>query len=247
MVGNASSTANSGLLGTARCITVDPAKHVDIDSLQLQEREIVLTFDDGPAPPGTEIVLDALEAEQVMATFFMVGCRSVRFGEVVRRAASAGHTIGTHSQFHQAIPSLAVDAQRREIDQGIESTAVALGTHATVAPFFRFPFLQGTPEMAAYLRSRGIMVWGANINPDDWMNFSADQVVTLALERLAVAGKGVMLLHDIEPKTALALPKLLRELKRLQYRIVHVVPVNQASSWGEATVSLADRGGAASK
>ena len=81
--------------------------------------------------------------------------------------------------------------------------------------------------MAAYLMSRGIMVWGADINPDDWMNFSADQVVTLALERLAVAGKGVMLLHDIEPKTALALPKLLRELKRLQYRIVHVVPADQ--------------------
>ena len=240
MVRNASSTANSVHLSTARCITVDPAKHVDIGSLHLQDREVVLTFDDGPAPPSTEIVLDALGAEQVMATFFMVGCRSVRFPEVVRRAANAGHTIGTHSQFHQAIPSLAVEAQRREIDQGIESATAALGTQATVAPFFRFPYLQGTPEMHAYLMSRGIMVWGADINLDDWMNFSADQVVTLALERLAVAGKGVMLLHDIEPKTALALPKLLRELKRLQYRIVHAVPTNKSSSWGEAMFPVFD-------
>jgi peptidoglycan/xylan/chitin deacetylase (PgdA/CDA1 family) len=240
MVGNAYSSAKSGPLGTARCITLDPAKHVDIGGLHLQEREVVLTFDDGPAPPGTEIVLDALAAEQVMATFFMVGCRSVRFPEVVRRAAIAGHTTGTHSQFHQSIPSLAVEAQRREIDQGIESATAALGTQAKVAPFFRFPYLQGTPDMAAYLMSRGIMVWGADINPDDWMNFSADEVVTLALERLAVAGKGVMLLHDTEPKTALALPKLLRELKRLQYRIVHAVPTNQSSSWGEATVPVSD-------
>ena len=80
--------------------------------------------------------------------------------------------------------------------------------------------------MAAYLATRGIMVWDADINPDDWMNFSADQVVTLALDRLASAGKGVMVLHDIEPKTALALPKLLREFKRLKYRIVHAVPIS---------------------
>jgi peptidoglycan/xylan/chitin deacetylase (PgdA/CDA1 family) len=232
MVGNAYLTANSGHLGTARCITVDPAKHVDISSFYLQEREVVLTFDDGPAPPATEIVLDALAAEQVMATFFMVGCRAVRFPEAVRRAANAGHTIGTHSQFHQSIPSLATEAQRREIDQGIESVTAALGTQATVAPFFRFPYLQGTPDMAAYLMSRGIMTWSADINSDDWMNFSADEVVTLALERLAAAGKGVMLLHDIEPKTALALPKLLTELKRLQYRIVHAVPTNQSNSRG---------------
>jgi peptidoglycan-N-acetylglucosamine deacetylase len=86
--------------------------------------------------------------------------------------------------------------------------------------------------MAAYLMSRGIMTWSADINSDDWMNFSADEVVTLALERLAAAGKGVMLLHDIEPKTALALPKLLTELKRLQYRIVHAVPTNQSNSRG---------------
>jgi peptidoglycan/xylan/chitin deacetylase (PgdA/CDA1 family) len=224
MVGSASSIANSGPLGTARHISIDPAKHPDIGSLELRAREVILTFDDGPAPPSTEVVLDALAAEQVKATFFMVGCRSIRFPDVVRRAANDGHTIATHSQFHQCIQSLMVEEQRREIDQGIDSATSALGDQATVAPFFRFPYLRGTPEMTAYLVSRGIMVWDADISPDDWMNFSADQVVTSALDRLAVAGKGVMLLHDIEPKTALALPLLLRQLKVRDYRIVHARP-----------------------
>jgi peptidoglycan/xylan/chitin deacetylase (PgdA/CDA1 family) len=75
--------------------------------------------------------------------------------------------------------------------------------------------------MEAYLASAGIMNWRANINPDDWMSFSVEQLVSNTLAVLAKARKGVLLLHDPEPKTALALPKLLRRLKSLDYRIVH--------------------------
>jgi peptidoglycan/xylan/chitin deacetylase (PgdA/CDA1 family) len=183
---------------------------------------VVLSFDDGPAPPCTETVLDALAAEGVKATFFLVGCRSLRFPELIRRTRDEGHTIGTHTQTHQCIPTLPLAAQQREIDQGIASAAAALGAEAMVAPFFRFPYLQGTPEMEAYLASRGVMSWGIDVDTEDWMNRSAEQVTALALDRLAQAGKGVMLLHDIEPKTALALPELLRELRCRNYRIVHV-------------------------
>ncbi len=75
------------------------------------------------------------------------------------------------------------------------------------------------------------------------MNFSADQVVTLALERLAVAGKGVMLLHDIDRlKTALAFAgnQVERRLKRLQYPIVHAVLARQSGSSGEVMVPVSD-------
>jgi peptidoglycan-N-acetylglucosamine deacetylase len=214
--------SNISPLAVSREIAVNPACIGDIRDLQLQNREVILTFDDGPAPPTTEIILDVLNAEQVKATFFLIGCRASRFPELVRRAASEGHTIGTHTQFHQCIPALSADEQRQEIDQGIKSTEIAFGTSGrSAAPFFRFPYLQGTPAMEAYLASRGIMAWGADVNPDDWMNFSVDQVVANALAVLAKAGKGVMLLHDPEPKTALALPRLLRQLKSLDYRIVH--------------------------
>ena len=215
-----SRVSNSSPLGTGRHIAIEPPKHRDIGSLDLQDREVIITFDDGPSPPTTETILDALAAEQVKATFFLIGCRSLRFPELVRRAADEGHTIGTHTQFHQCIPSLSPEEQQGEIDGGIASAATALAGRKA-APFFRFPYLQGTAAMETYLASRGIMIWGADVNPDDWMNFSVEQVVANALAVLTKASKGVMLLHDPEPKTALALSKLLRELKKLDYRVVH--------------------------
>src|SRR5262249_40850916 len=64
----------------------------------------------------------------------------------------------------------------------------------------------------------------ADFPADDWTRISAQQVLARALERLERKGKGVLLLHDIQPATALMLPTLLRELKARGYHIVHVVP-----------------------
>jgi hypothetical protein len=72
------------------------------------------------------------------------------------------------------------------------------------------------------------MAWSADMPADDWMRISADMVIARALERLESRGKGVLLLHDIQPATALAMPRLLRELKARGFRVVHVVPADAA-------------------
>src|SRR5262249_10271824 len=59
---------------------------------------------------------------------------------------------------------------------------------------------------------------------DDWRHINAAEVVRRAITRLDEKGKGILLLHDIQPATALALPELFRELKAKGYRIVQVVP-----------------------
>src|SRR5262245_42868135 len=70
---------NPSALGTSRTIAVDPSEHALLgglqyrESLPLNDREVVLTFDDGPLPPYTNRILEALAAECVKATFFMVG------------------------------------------------------------------------------------------------------------------------------------------------------------------------------
>ena len=70
---------NPDALGTSRTIVVDPREHVRIgtmdyaETLPLADREVVLTFDDGPIPPYTGKVLDILAAECVKATYFIVG------------------------------------------------------------------------------------------------------------------------------------------------------------------------------
>jgi peptidoglycan/xylan/chitin deacetylase (PgdA/CDA1 family) len=228
MTSSASGFAGDGPLGTSREIAIDPKVHRDIAAIPLQERELILTFDDGPAPPCTETILDILASEQVKATFFLVGCRALRFPALVKRAAREGHTIGTHTQWHQCIPTLAIDAQQREIDEGIKSVTEALGREGAVAPFFRFPYLQSSVETAAYLTAREFVIWSMDIDTEDWMNTSAERLLTQALDRVERKQKGVILMHDIEPKATLALPKLLRELKRRNFRIVHAVPISSS-------------------
>jgi hypothetical protein len=67
-------------------------------------------------------------------------------------------------------------------------------------------------------------VWSADFPADDWRHVSPDRVYQLAIQRLEAKGKGILLLHDIQPRTVAALPKIIRDLKARGYRIVNVVP-----------------------
>jgi hypothetical protein len=111
-----------------------------------------------------------------------------------------------------------------EIERGIVSVGTALGNPRALAPFFRIPGFLRRQEVEAYLQSRGLATWSADIVADDWKHISTAEVVRRAMGRLDEKGKGILLLHDIQPATALALPELLRELKTKGYRVVHVVP-----------------------
>jgi hypothetical protein len=111
-----------------------------------------------------------------------------------------------------------------EIDRGIEAVAAALGDAKSLAPFFRFPGLGRTEAVEDYLGERGLMIWSADFPADDWRRISANTIVERALRRLEAKGKGILLLHDIQPATVLALPTILSELKARGYRIVHVQP-----------------------
>jgi peptidoglycan/xylan/chitin deacetylase (PgdA/CDA1 family) len=222
---------NPDALGTSRVLTVDPAEHPRIGSMQypeslpLENKEVVLTFDDGPLPPYTNRILETLAAECVKATFFMVGRQARAFPDMVRRVYNEGHTVASHSQNHPLIfTRLSMPAAENEIEQGRGSVAAGLGDERALAPFFRFPGLGRSNGIEDYLAAHGIMTWSADFLADDWRHITAQQVLTRALDRLERKGKGVLLLHDIQPRTALALPVLLKALKARGYRIVHVVP-----------------------
>ena len=224
---------NPNALGTSRTIAIDPAQHARVGTMQysqalqlpLAEREVVLTFDDGPLPPYTDSILRTLAAECVKATFFMVGRQASLNPEAARRVYDAGHTIGTHSQNHPlTFDTMALSRAQREIDDGVTSVKAALDDRP-VAPFFRIPGLLRTNAVEDYLASRGLSVWSADADADDWYRTSTpESVVAKAMSRIEKTGRGIILLHDIQPVTALALPKLLRELKARGYRVVHVVP-----------------------
>src|SRR5262245_61506969 len=218
-------------LGVSRTITVDPSEHRLVgswqygESLPLNDHEVVLTFDDGPLPPYTDRVLELLAAECVKATFFMVGRMVQAYPAAVQRVYNEGHTIANHSQTHPfTFHKMSVDQASREIEGGFSSLRTALGDPKAVAPFFRFPGLLRQTSVEQYLAEHGDMTWSVDLAADDWTHINNREVARRAISRLEARGKGILLLHDIQPATALAMPEILKELKARGFKIVHVVP-----------------------
>lgn len=221
---------NPQALGTSRTLVVDPREYPRIgtmqyaDTLPLQDKEVVLTFDDGPIPKYSNQIIDTLAAHCTKATFFIIGRMAREYPEGVRKLIDAGHTVGTHTENHPlSMNRMALERAKKEIDDGIASTRSALKDPATLAPFFRIPGLLRAGVVEDYLASQGIQTWSADFPADDWRHISAEQVRHLAVSRIEAKGKGILLLHDIQARTVGALPLILSDLKARGYRIVHVV------------------------
>jgi peptidoglycan/xylan/chitin deacetylase (PgdA/CDA1 family) len=222
--------SNPQLLGTSRTITVRPTDFPRIgteqyaESLRLKNREVVLTFDDGPVHGHSAKVLDALAAECVKATFFMLGINVAEAPSLVRRAFDEGHSIGTHTFSHIHLDEASLEKAKQDIELGIEAVTEALGKGRSPAPFFRAPYLGITKDLEKFLYARGLMVWDIDVDSLDWSVDAPEKVIENTLAVLEKKGKGILLMHDIKSQTARAMPVLLSELKRRGFRIVHVVP-----------------------
>lgn len=203
-------------------------------SLDLADHEVVLTFDDGPSPTTTPRVLDALAKQCVHATFFLIGRNAAAYPALVRRERAAGHTLGHHTFSHPAetLRLMKDAAARADIDKGFaaDDKAAYRGTPSAQAgvspkvPFFRFPGFADTPSLDAWLEGRNIGIFGADLWASDWLTLTPDAELNLILTRLEQEKRGILLLHDTRRSTALMLPKLLVELKKRGFHIVHLVP-----------------------
>ncbi|NJL07445.1 MAG: polysaccharide deacetylase family protein [Methylacidiphilales bacterium] len=214
-------------------MAIDPATLPRIGFMQykemveLQPKEVIFTFDDGPIPKTTNAVLEALRKECVKATFFIVGRMAKAYPNVLREVAAEGHSIATHSVTHPLIfPKQSFEKGKKEIDDGFTIVNEILAQDGRqAAPWFRFPGLGRTNAFEKYLAERGIVAMSADFPVDDWLHRTPDQVYNIALARLQANGKGMFLLHDIQPSTVAMLPRLLRTLKERGYKVVHMVPL----------------------
>jgi peptidoglycan-N-acetylglucosamine deacetylase len=225
-------------LGTSRVLAVDASMYRHVGTIQykqtlpLADKEVVITFDDGPLPPYTNEILDILDAQCVKATFFIVGAMAKAFPEVVRREHEAGETIATHSESHPLhFNRLSGDRLDEQIDGGIAAVGAALGDPTAVAPFFRIPGLGRSGAVEDALAARSLVVFSADAVADDWhRHISPAQIIERAMARLEKHDGGILLLHDIHPHTVAALPGLLRQLKEHGFRVVQVVPAPGAAA-----------------
>jgi peptidoglycan-N-acetylglucosamine deacetylase len=218
--------ARADALGVSRVVEIDTTggpgfgfehfKQLDF----LADKEVVLTFDDGPWPGNTPAVLKALADECTKAVFFPIGKHATYHPAILRQAAAAGHTIGAHTWSHANLNSKKMTDQiaRDEIEKGYSAVRLALG--AAPSPFFRFPELQHGPGAMAYLGTRNIAIFSCDLDSFDFRAKDAAQIVNTVMTKLEKQGKGIILMHDFQKHTAEALPVLLQRLKAGGYKVV---------------------------
>ena len=217
---------NPDPLGVARVVEIDTAGGPGFGFEQfkaydfLREREVVLTFDDGPWPGNTQAVLKALADQCTKALFFPIGKHAMWHPEILKQVVAAGHTVGSHSWSHADLSKLTIEQAKEEFEKGASAVRAALGT--SEASFFRFPGLRNPPEMLAYLGTRNIGIFSTDMDSFDFKSRKPEQVVVSVIAKLKKRGKGIVLLHDFQHPTSLALPELLAQLKAEGYKIVHV-------------------------
>ncbi len=237
--------ANADALGVARVVEVDTTggpgfgfehfKQLDF----LADKEVVLTFDDGPWPGNTPAVLKALADECTKAVFFPIGKHATYHPEILKQVAAAGHTVGAHTWSHANLNSKMMTEQlaRDEIEKGYSAVKLALG--AAPSPFFRFPELQHGPAAMAYLGSRNIATFSCDLDSFDFRAKNSEQIINTVMTKLDKRGKGIILMHDFQKHTAEAMPALLRRLKAGGYKVVQMkarTPLQTLPEYDEALV-----------
>jgi peptidoglycan/xylan/chitin deacetylase (PgdA/CDA1 family) len=191
----------------------------------LRDKEVVLTFDDGPWPENTPMVLKALTDNCAKGTFFEIGEHAVWHPEIAKQVAEAGMTIGSHTWSHKDLArnpyASDLDQAKQEIEMGVSAVHMAVG--GPIAAFFRFPDLQHPAPMMSYLAERNIATFSTDIDSFDFKIHKPEQVIQSVMTKLEKRGKGIILMHDFQHATAEAMPELLRQLKAGGYKVVHMV------------------------
>jgi peptidoglycan/xylan/chitin deacetylase (PgdA/CDA1 family) len=235
--------ANPDALGIARVVEIDTTggpgfgfehfKQLDF----LRDKEVVLTFDDGPWPVNTPSVLKSLADQCTTGIFFSIGKHATYYPEILKQVLAAGHTVGSHTWSHATLTDKKLTEQQRkdEIEKGVSAVKWALGG-VSPAPFFRFPALQHPPEMVTYLGTRNIAMFSCDLDSFDFKARNPQQVIDVTMKKLDKLGKGIILMHDFHKHTAEALPELLSKLKAGGYKVVKMVakaPVQSLPQYDE--------------
>jgi peptidoglycan/xylan/chitin deacetylase (PgdA/CDA1 family) len=217
---------NPNALGVARTVEIDTqggpgfgGEHFKQHDF-LRNKEVVLTFDDGPWPT-TNAVLKALADECVRVTFFPIGKHATYYPEIIKQIYADGHTIGSHTWSHQDLSRIKdPNAAKAEIEKGI--SAVVMSTGVATAPFIRFPALRHPPEMVTYVGERNLAIFSTDMDSFDFKMRKPEQVVNAVMTKLKKFGKGIVLMHDFQTATSHAVPDLLAQLKAEGFKIVHM-------------------------
>ncbi len=226
-------TANAHrLLSGGIAAHIDRLLHERLPSGSNHPRLVALTFDDGPYPVETPLLLDELTQLHVPATFFLIGADTELFPALAQRIAGDGDEIANHTQTHPAdFQALDAAAVRRELDRGA-ATLERYVHDPAIRMMMRPPHGRFTLRTVEAAQGDGYHVILWSDDPGDWRAAATPSVIDAHVARYATA-PDIILLHSGKINTIEALPSLVARFRMAGFRFVTVgellrtVPLSQ--------------------
>ena len=178
----------------------------------IETRRIALTFDDGPHPYYTDLLLDGLAERSVKATFFLLGENIEGREDVIRRMSEEGHLIGNHTFYHVDINSLSMEEACAEIRDTSEAIRAITGQQVE---YVRPPYGNWNKELECQVMMIPVF-W--TLDTLDWKVKNTDRIVREVLED--VEENDVILMHDSYRTTVEAALRIVDELQKKGYEFV---------------------------
>jgi peptidoglycan/xylan/chitin deacetylase (PgdA/CDA1 family) len=194
----------------------------DTISHPVRPRFAVLTFDDGPYPVTTPVLIERLRALNVPAEFFFIGRDARAQPAIAAHARSAGLGIGNHSLTHPEMSTLPYSAQAQEIADGAAAISAVTGVRAT---YFRPPHGNYNADTIAAARAAGetVVLW--DIDPGDWRTLTPDQIGEAVTAQ--AKAPAVIILHNGKDATIEALDRIVAAYRRAGFTFVTLDELQQ--------------------
>lgn len=175
-------------------------------------RQIALTFDDGPNPATTPVILDLLKKYNVKATFFVLGSVVEGNETILQRMVAEGHEVANHTWSHPNLTHLSTEQIKKEIELTQAVVEKAIGKRPTM---MRPPY--GAVNQAV-IDAMGLPSIYWNVDTEDWSNRDRHAIFERVKEQ-ACPGC-IILMHDIHQPTVDSLEPVLQFLTSEGYNLV---------------------------
>lgn len=218
------------LISNEKYINIPTAYQIRKYGVALQ-KELVLTFDDGPDERYTPQILDILKEKNIQAAFFVVGLQAEKNLPLIKRIFDEGHLIGNHTFTHPNITN--VSPERASMEFRLTRLLIeSIIGHTTI--LFRAPYnADSEPESLeeiiplALARNQNYLDIGESIDPQDWVpGIKADSIFKKVVNGVNAGYGNIILLHDAggdsREETVKALPKIIDYFQKRGYKFINL-------------------------
>ncbi|MBQ9518342.1 MAG: polysaccharide deacetylase family protein [Firmicutes bacterium] len=197
----------------------------DVRDIDPDKKMVAITFDDGPREGNTERILEALDAVDGRATFFMVGTNVENYPDTVKAVAEQGSEIANHSYNHPQLTTLGTSGALEQINHCNDLINKAAGVTPTIG---RPPYGSIDEDI---INGSGMEWFNWSVDTLDWKSRNADSVCSVIMEN--VGDRDVILMHDIHDSTVEAAVRIIPWLHEQGYQLVTISELAEVEGGAE--------------